>query len=169
MDERVQLAIEQHLAYLDREIETLESEMFDFIVSHQKLTRDYQLLTSIPGVGQNTAVTFLGELSAAANFATSRELEVFCGIAPRLHESGSSVRSRSKMNSRMRKALYMPALCALRMNPTLRDFAARLKSAGKPGRVIVCAVMRKLLRIMAPNHSRTTSNLGGAYEPILFC
>lgn len=48
----------------------------------------------------------------------------------------------------MRKALYMPALSALRANPQLTEFAQRLKQAGKPGKVIVCAVMRKLLRLM---------------------
>jgi transposase len=152
MDQRVERSIQQHIDYLDQEIETMETEVLEFIESHQNLRRDFLLLTSIIGVGQNTAVTFLGELSAATHFKTGRELEVFCGIAPRVYESGSSVRCRSKMskvgNSRIRRALYMPAVCALRSNPTLHEFASRLKAAGKPGKVVVCAVMRKLLRIM---------------------
>ena len=152
IDERVHRAIQEHIDYLDREIEQLENEILDYIGSHKKLRHDFDLLTTIIGVGQTTAVTFLGELSCATNFDTGRQLEVFCGIAPRLFESGSSVRSRSKMskvgNPRVRKALYMPALCAMRLNPALSEFAQRLKSAGKPGRVVVCAVMRKLLRIM---------------------
>jgi transposase len=130
----------------------MEVEILELVESHAKLRRDFMLLTSIIAVGQPTAVTFLGELSCAKHFSNSRELEVFCGIAPRLFESGSSVRSRSKMskvgNSRIRKALYMPALCAMRTNPILIDFASRLKAAGKPGKVVVGAVMRKLLRIM---------------------
>ncbi|MBX9938118.1 MAG: IS110 family transposase [Candidatus Obscuribacterales bacterium] len=69
----------------------------------------------------------MGELSAASDFASSRELEVICGITPRLFESGSSVRGRPRMsevgNARIRKSLYMPALCAFRTNPVLRDFA----------------------------------------------
>lgn len=149
---RVQRAIEQHIEYLDKEIDSIEEEILAFIRSHEKLRRDFVLLTSIIGVGQNTAVTFLGELSGATQFSTSREVEVFCGVVPRVFESGSSVRSRSKMskvgNSRLRTALYMPALCAMHQNPPLREFAARLKAAGKPGRVVVGAVMRKLLRIM---------------------
>lgn len=152
MDPRVQQSIEKHIEYLDKEIEALEEEVLDFIASHQNLKRDFMLLTSIIGVGPTTAVTFLGELSAAKHFTTSRELEVFCGIAPRLFESGSSVRSRSRMskvgNSRIRRALYFPAMCALRTNPTLQEFADRLRAAGKPGKVVVGAVMRKLLRIM---------------------
>jgi transposase len=48
-------------------------------------------------------------------------------------------------NSRIRKALYMPAIVALRFNPTLRVFAERLLAAGKHKRLIIGAVMRKLL------------------------
>lgn len=149
---RVQQAIEQHLEYLDKEIDTLEEEILEFIRSHEKLKRDFLLLTSIIGVGQNTAVTFLGELSGATQFASCRQVEVFCGVVPRLFESGSSVRAPAKMskvgNSRLRKALFMPALCAMQRNPTLMEFAQKLKDAGKPGKLVVGAVMRKLLRIM---------------------
>lgn len=130
----------------------MEEDILEFIRSQEKLRKDFMLLTSIIGVGQNTVVTFLGELSGATQFSTSREVEVFCGVVPRLFESGSSVRGRSRMskvgNSRLRRALYMPALCAMHQNPTLREFAERLRAAGKPGKVVVGAAMRKLLRIM---------------------
>jgi transposase len=152
LDERVHCAIIRHIEYLDNEIDALETEILELIHRYPKLSRDYDLLTSIIGVGQTAAVTFLGELSAANNFSSSRELEVFCGLTPKLFESGSSVRGKPRMskvgNARIRKALYMPALCALRANPALREFAARLKAAGKPGKVVVGAVMRKLLRLM---------------------
>lgn len=152
MDARVQRAIEQHIEYIDREIEAFENEILEYIDSHQSLRHEYMLLTSINGIGQNAAVTFLGELPGVENFSSSRQLEVFCGLTPRLWESGTSVRSRSKMskvgNSKIRKALYMPALAALQTNPALREFAARLRAAGKPGGVVVGAVMRKLLRLM---------------------
>lgn len=149
---RVQRSIEEHIEYLDKEIDCLEEDILAYIRTNEKLRRDFLLLTSIIGVGQNTAVTFLGELSGATQFSSSREVEVFCGVVPRLFESGSSVRARSKMskvgNSRLRRALYMPALCAMHQNPTLREFAARLRASGKPGKVVVGAVMRKLLRLM---------------------
>lgn len=137
IDERVHQAIEKHIDYLDQEIETLETEILEYVSSHQNLKRDFMLLTSIIGVGATTAVTFLGELAAATQFPSSRQLEVFCGIAPRLFESGSSVRSRSRISkvgiSRMREALFLPALCALRTNPSMRELAVRLRAAGKPG------------------------------------
>lgn len=152
LDQIVVSAILNHIDYLKSKIDSMEKDLLKLINSHPKIRNEFNLLTSIIGVGQTTAVIFLGELSSAAQFDKCRQLEVFCGIAPRLHESGSSIRSRSKIskigNSRIRSALYMPALSAIRSNPIFREFATRLKSAGKPGKVIVCAVMRKLLRLM---------------------
>lgn len=60
IDTHVQKVIERHIDYLDKEIEALEEEILDFVASHEELKRDFMLLTSIDGVGQNTAVTFLG-------------------------------------------------------------------------------------------------------------
>src|SRR5580692_9671483 len=74
---------------------------------------------------------------------------VTCWIAPRERRSGTSIRGRARLcktgNARVRKALYMPAMVALRFNPTLRIFAERLLAAGKHKRLIIGAVMRKLL------------------------
>ena len=152
LDPLVEAAIHVHIEFLKTQIKALEKDLLTFIKAHPAVQRDFELLTSIISIGHNTAVAFLGELSAAEHFTSGRELEVFCGLAPRLLESGSSVRTRSKIskvgNSRIRRALYMPAVCAIRCNPVIREFALRLKLAGKPGKVIVCAVMRKLLRLM---------------------
>ena len=152
MDILVQRSIERHIDYLDQEINLIEDEILELIASSKSLRKDFMLLTSIDGVAQNTAVTFLSELHTAKLFSSSRQLEIFCGITPRQFESGSSIRLRSKIskvgNSRIRSALYMPAMSAMRSNPVLREFALRLKANGKPGRVVVVAVMRKLLRIM---------------------
>ena len=71
------------------------------------------------------------------------------GLSPRERRSGTSIHGRPRLcktgNSRLRKALYMPAMVALRFNPTLRIFAERLLAAGKHKRLIIGAVMRKLL------------------------
>ena len=74
------------------------------------------------------------------------------GVVPRIRQSGTSVRRRGALckvgPGRLRKALYFPALTALRCNPTIRVFAARLRAAGKPKMVIVAAVMRKLIHLV---------------------
>lgn len=152
LDALVEKSIKSHLAYLTDEIAELEQEVKQRIADDDNLTEEYELLTSIVGVGQVTATTILGELGSHDRFGSSRELEIFCGIAPRVFKSGSSVRGRTRIskkgNARIRKALYMSALSSMRHNPQLRKFADRLRAKNKPGKVIVCAVMRKLLRIM---------------------
>jgi transposase len=164
LNAKVQHAIERHIEILNQQIKEMEAEILKVIEENPELKRNFELLVSINGVGICTAVTFLGELAADTRFSTAREVEVFCGMVPSLHESGSSVRSRPRLskvgNSRIRGALYMPALCAMRTNPILREFASRLKLAGKKPKVVVCAVMRKLLRIMfaVVKHGRPFEN-----------
>ena len=83
--------------------------------------------------------------------ARPRQLAAHAGLAPQARESGSSVRGKSRIskrgNARLRKALYWPAIVAMRTNPVLRPFADRLREAGKPTMVIIIAVMRKLLHL----------------------
>jgi transposase len=73
------------------------------------------------------------------------------GLVPRLRESGSSVRPRATLSkfgsSRLRKALYFPALVSSRFNPLLVTFRERLLSRGKSKMVVLGAVMRKILRL----------------------
>ena len=75
----------------------------------------------------------------------------YAGLNPQQRTSGSSVRGRSRLskigNARLRRALYLPAVVAMRYNPLLKAFAQRLRERSKPPMVIVGAVMRKLLPI----------------------
>jgi len=76
----------------------------------------------------------------------------FIGLAPKEAVSGSSVKKKPRLckigHARLRKALYMPALVSIRYNPLIVTFYRRLKNNGKNGKVIVCAVMRKLVHII---------------------
>ena len=76
-------------------------------------------------------------------------MAAYAGLCPRERTSGSSVRGRSRTGpigpAALRKALYLPAVVAMRANPALRAFAERLRGAGKCPKVVVVAVMRKLL------------------------
>ena len=78
-------------------------------------------------------------------------MAAFAGLAPRIHQSGSSVRAQSRLckvgSARLRKGLYFPAMSALRHNPLIRDLGARLSAQGKCKMVILGAAMRKLLHI----------------------
>lgn len=106
-----------------------------------------ELLRSIPAVGPVLCAGLLAELPA--DLRDARAATAYAGLNPRHRESGTSLRGRTGLsklgNARLRRLLYVPALAALRFNPVLRAQAQRLQARGKPGKVRVAAVMRKLL------------------------
>jgi len=90
----------------------------------------------------------LGDVS---QFDSARQVAAFAGLVPRIRESGTSVRGRSRLSkigsSRLRKSLYFPAITALRFNPVIKSFGLRLSAAGKSKMLIIGAAMRKLLHL----------------------
>jgi transposase len=115
-----------------------------------KLKHQVQLLQSIKGIGDRTAWQILAELHAHDSININIKAQVaHAGLAPRQFQSGSSVNGKPRIcktgNHRLRKALYMPALSALRFNPQLKEFYHRLLSRGKLKMVALVAVMRKML------------------------
>ncbi|MBO4405995.1 MAG: IS110 family transposase, partial [Alphaproteobacteria bacterium] len=106
----------------------------------------------VPGIGEGTATAVLAEVTRLENFRTARELAAFVGLTPKHRTSGSSVRGKpriSKMGLKiLRKAMYLPALTAMRFNPTMKIFAEKLRERGKKFKQIICAVMRKLVHII---------------------
>jgi transposase len=145
----VKPSIEAVLAQLETQITAVKRQIATHIDQHPTLRTQRDLVQSIPGIGATTAAIVLGELLDVARFSSARQLAAFTGLVPRLRQSGTSVRGRGPLaklgSSRLRKALYFPALTALRCNPPLVRFAARLRAAGKPKMVIIAAVMRKLI------------------------
>lgn len=150
--EMVRSTIQQHIADLESKIQEIEVWMKQHTKKHDRLNRQYKLITSIIGIGDIAAFTYLGELGYSDNFSRTREVESYSGLTPRTNQSGSSIHGKARLskigNVHLRTALYMPAMSAMRHNPIIRTFAERLKQAGKPPKVIICAVMRKLLRII---------------------
>lgn len=144
--------LKAHLAYLDQQIREVKRLISQQINSHPDLKRRQQLLDTIPGIGEATIAVILAELGDITRFRNAKALAAYLGVAPRLRQSGSSLRERgmmSKMGRRaLRKAFFMPALVALRHNPVLIEFKARLTAAGKPKMAIVGAAMRKLIHIV---------------------
>lgn len=140
----------EHIRYLDEQITQLETLIKDHIDRHPGLRQQSDLLKSIPGIADLTSANLLSEIQFD-QFSTARQVAAYVGLTPSDRESGTSVKGRPKLskigNRRLRKALYMPAMTAIRYNPVLSDFAHRLKRKGKPGKVVIAAVMRKLIHI----------------------
>jgi len=144
--------IKGHINYLDKEIEEVREKIADLIDRDPDLSQKKDLLTSIPGIGTATIPVILAELDNLERFKHVRELVAFIGLAPKERLSGSSIKGKPRLcktgNARLRKALYMPALVSIQCNPLMIVFYNRLKEKGKNGKVIVCAIMRKLVHLI---------------------
>jgi transposase len=117
-----------------------------------RLKQQSQLLDSIPGIAETTAALLLAELTNIKQYRSARQVAAYAGLVPRERQSGSSVRGRTRLskigNARLRKALYFPAVTALRCSPFFQTWAASLQERGKSKMSVICAVMRKLIHLV---------------------
>jgi len=147
----VRPSIAEHIEFLEQQIRRTQQAIHDHLNSHPHLRARRDLLVSIPGIAEKTAAKLLAEIPRMEQFAQVRQVVAFAGLNPRQWSSGTSVRGRARLSKvgspRVRKALYMPALVALRYNPVIRGLGSRLRANGKQPMVIVGAAMRKLLHL----------------------
>lgn len=94
----------------------------------------------------------LAEIEAVRGVVDARQLAAYAGLTPHERTSGSSVHHPPRLaktgNSRLRRALYFPAMVAMRHNPAVHALAERLRARGKRPMVIVGAARRKLLHLI---------------------
>src|SRR5574338_157213 len=129
--------------------------------------RDQQrLLDSIPGLGERTIAVLLAYYGRLQRFDTARQAVAFAGLDPRQHESGSSVKGRPRLSKLghafLRKALYMPAMVTLYKTDWGKRFGQRLAANGKPPKLIIGAMMRKLIHV-----AYGVLKSGKAFDPTL--
>lgn len=96
--ETVRKSLAEHIAFLAAEIKQTETLIRQHIDGHPTLRERRELLISIPGIGETTAAKLLGEILDVKLYSGARQLAVFAGLAPRLHESGSSVKRKARMS-----------------------------------------------------------------------
>ena len=132
------------LRQVERQIEQIDAELARLVA--ELLAHRFVILMSIPGIGPVAAIAMLVEMPELGSM-DGKEAASLAGLAPITRESG-----RWKGQSRigggrrgLRRALYMPALVATRQNRQLGQTYQALCSAGKPAKVALTAVMRKLL------------------------
>ena len=147
----VQDGIARHIAWLEAEIEGVARAIKTLINEDSDLHEKYRLLDSVPGLGERTIATLLSFCSEVARFNSVRQLVAFAGLNPAQHQSGSSVNGKTRMSkvghAFLRKALYMPAIVTLYKTTWGGVFRERLSTAGKPPKLIIGAMMRKLLHV----------------------
>ncbi len=133
---------------IDNEIVQVKKNIADIVNNNPNLRQQVNLLTSISGIGERTAWSILAYIGDINFFSNSKQLASYAGLTPKITQSGTSIdkSSLSKLgHKRLRKSLYMPALVAIRHNPVLKAVYERLVNQGKPKKVAIVAVMRKLL------------------------
>jgi len=147
-DSDVKQMVKQTIRSYDRQIEKVEKKITDHLDNHPKLKANQELLKSIPGIGETTSGILLSEINSSLD---PKQQVAHAGLAPRERQSGT-LRGKPQLcktgNRRLRRALYLPTLTAIRFNPIIKTFYERLLSKGKPKMVAIGACMRKLLHIV---------------------
>ncbi|KON88138.1 transposase [Sporosarcina globispora] len=145
------LEYQRHLSKLEAEIDALAKEM-----------EEYQIIQSIPGIGEKIAATIISEIGEIERFSHPKKLVAFAGLDPSIFESGrfkgTVNRITKRGSSRLRHALYMAVRCAIRdsrkkkttpeiipRNKKLREFYDKKRGEGKPYKVAIIACANKLI------------------------
>jgi transposase len=131
---------------LEADIRLLDKRLAEMVAANVALAQRYELLTSMPGVGPVLAFTLIALLPELGKMSR-KQIAALVGLAPYDFDSGKLRGHRSIYGGRMpiRNVLYMAALSASRHNPALKAFSNRLADANKKSKVIIVAVMRKMI------------------------
>ncbi len=150
-DAVIRASIQHVIDLLEDEMAALRARIHDHFDQHPDLRTQRDLLTSIPGIGDATAAILLAEFGPLTRFRQAAACAAFAGLVPRLGVSGTSVRRQTgavqTRRARLRKALFYPAIVALRHNPIIAAFGQRLRAKGKHKMVVIAAAMRKLVHL----------------------
>jgi transposase len=161
---QVKKDIEKMIIFLKKRLELVNKEIQEILDSDETLKKQQKLLLSMKGVGKVTAQALLIDLPELGHLSR-KEIAALVGVAPINKESGKK-RGYSRIQQgrgSVRRTLYMAALVATRYNAPLKEFYERLRMAGKPGKVALVAVMRKMLVIL---NAMVRDNLAWKYENV---
>lgn len=140
--------IQETINHFTKLIASLEKELQDYYRDNPEQDKRRKKLKSIDGIGENSAAVLCSIITD--RFKHAKQLVAYLGLDPKEHQSGTSVKGRTRISkigkSETRAALYMPALVAYRMG-AFPNFTARLETKGKPPKLIIVAIMRKLVVI----------------------
>jgi len=147
----VRESVEELIVHLSEQIKRTGALIREHIDNHPDLKRQRELLDSIPGIGETTAAALLAEVPDFSQYKSARQVAAYAGLVPRERQSGSSVRGRTRLskigNARLRRALYFPAITALRCSPFFQAWAEGLRQRGKCKMSVIAAAMRKLIHL----------------------
>lgn len=152
MTDDIKARVLNHVQYLQAEFKTTEREIKAYLKTHPDLKAVWQRLQTIPGIGWLTAARLLAHLGEIARFDKVGSLVSLAGLAIKEQSSGSSVHGKAQIDRHgrkdLRQTMFMSALVAKRVSPHMQAWATRLQAQGKPKKIVLVAIMRKLLHIV---------------------
>ncbi|HEX8072852.1 MAG TPA: IS110 family transposase [Pyrinomonadaceae bacterium] len=147
----VRRRVEELLAHLNTQIKRTEELIRQHVNQHPTLKQQSELLDPIPGIAETTAALLLAEITDIKQYRSARQVAAYAGLVPRGRQSGTSIRGRTRLSklghARLRRALYFPAITALRCSSFFQAWAKGLQERGKSKMSVICAVMRKLVHL----------------------
>ncbi len=160
-------SIKNRIVTLEQEISDLEKEALDIIKNNSEINEKYELLISVKGIADKTAIKILGELLVLPSDMSAKQWVAHAGLFPQIIQSGSSINKKTRIgkagNRYIRGGLYMSALVAAYHDPHVSGFYQHLVNDNGLKKIqAVCAVMRKLL-LSIHAMFRTNKPFDGAY------
>ena len=144
----VKKQMSRQLQHLEKQIR--ECEQYLEVVVKKSFLSLYQRLQTIPSIGSKTAIELIIVTNGFSRFNDVKSLCAYIGVSPTTFRSGTSVKGQGRIakmgQGRMRQLLYLCSWTAKSCNPSCKELNARLRAAGKPGKVIHIAIAHKLLR-----------------------
>jgi len=142
-------SIEKSMSFLTDELKSIEELLVAGVKKSDSREHVRKLMKTTPGIGEVTTITLVVDAPEIGKLS-SGQIAALIGVAPFNHDSGKHKGKRSIYGGRahVREALYMPTMTAIRFNPVIKAFYARLINKGKPHKVALIACMRKLLVIL---------------------
>ena len=134
---------------LDKEIAGINIKLAHEVSDISEWKRTYDIISSVPGLGDGVAFTLLGELPELGQL-TNRQIAALCGLAPFNRDSGRLKGKRRIRGGRapIRTVLYMAMLSAIQHNPIIKRFYQNLVAQGKHKKVAIIACMRKMMTMV---------------------
>jgi transposase len=144
-DADVQRSLQRLIDQIHQELQQVERQI------EQQIAEQESLRTPIPGIGEQVAHKLLAEFYDLHTYAAARTAAADAGLTPAHHQSGDSVRRKPRLSkvgkAAVRSSLFLPAITAIRFNPVVKALADRLRTRGKPKKLIIAAAMRKLIHL----------------------
>jgi transposase len=144
--------VKKQIVFLNKQEQEIKAEIAAIVEQDEKVKKTIGLICTIPGVGELTATTVLGETNGFELIRSKRQITSYAGLDVKEKQSGTSVKGKPRIskhgNKHLRKAMHLPALSAIRHNERFKAIFARLVARHGIKMKAVVAVQRKLLEMI---------------------